>query len=208
MSYSKNANEATKNIYSQMIALLRFNFSLPQAVDKISLIRDTQRLSDMVMLRLYLNEYIKTHGNVAPQLESGSYVRGQTFSVWPSWQAELGSALKQTLPKDPLNHFKWVEALENHTGAVCNSETFNKKCPATDITYQCVVPGLYCVNCPKDYDMKTCYNSQTQVFSNLYTEPKEHPVYEYNASATDKAKYDLKFMFEIITKTHVMAPKL
>ncbi|MEK7159833.1 MAG: hypothetical protein AAB766_05035, partial [Patescibacteria group bacterium] len=89
LSYSKNANEATKNIYSQMVNLLRFNFNL--SVSKIALIRDTQRLSDMVMMRLYLNEYIKTHGNVAPQLESGSYVRGQTFSVWPSWQKELGA---------------------------------------------------------------------------------------------------------------------
>jgi hypothetical protein len=204
LSYSKNANEATKNIYSQMIALLRFNFGLNAS--KIALIRDTQRLSDMVMMRLYLNEYIKTHGNVAPQLESGSYVRGQTFSVWPSWQKELGTVLKQTLPKDPLNHFKWVDALVNNTGAICESDSFKNKCPWTDATYQCVVPGLYCVNCPKDYDALTCYNSQLQKFSDLYTNPLEHPVYEYNVNATG-AKYDLKFMFEVGNKAdHLVAP--
>ena len=186
-----------------MVNLLRFNFGL--SVSKIALIRDTQRLSDMVMMRLYLNEYIKTHGNVAPQLESGSYVRGQTFSVWPSWQKELGATLKQTLPKDPLNHFKWVDALKSYTGAVCKKGLVENYCPQTSNEYQCVVPSLYCVNCPKDYDMQTCYNSQMQKFSNLYTDPNVNPVYEYNVNATDESKYDLKFMYEI-DKNHIGKP--
>jgi hypothetical protein len=130
-----------------------------------------------------------------------------SFSVWPSWQNELGATLKQTLPNDPLNHFKWEKAMFNNKGMPCLNEL---KCPDPVAAYQCAAPEKYCVNCPVGYDKTTCYDSGNQKFFNFYANPDEHPVYSYQydpEKTGNKSAYKIDFMLEITSKTYNIAPK-
>ncbi|MFH0779475.1 MAG: LamG-like jellyroll fold domain-containing protein [Parcubacteria group bacterium] len=110
LGYSQGANAAKQNIYSQLLSLIKFNFQYQETLsgDKAAVIRDTKRVNDLVMMRAYLNQYKSAHAGAVPQLGAGTYVRGQTISVWPSWQKELGGALGRTLPLDPQNHFQYT----------------------------------------------------------------------------------------------------
>jgi hypothetical protein len=92
---------------------------------KAKLIRDTKRLADLQVIASKLlnfysinrcsNDFSRTCksssdcygggtcGNYYPDLKAGTYISGKTFSVWPSWQDELGKALGFKLPEDPIN---------------------------------------------------------------------------------------------------------
>ena len=94
---------------------------------KAKLIRDTKRLADLQniasrLLRFYSasrcsNDFERscktnsdcygggTCGNYYPALKAGTYIPGKTFSVWPSWQNELGKSISMALPTDPINKF-------------------------------------------------------------------------------------------------------
>lgn len=202
LGYSRNSGAETMNIYSQMVKYIKFNLNRDASSDpdKSQIIRDTKRISDMVLMRIYLENYKNAHGNKVPMLESGSYVRGQTFSVWPSWQGELGRELGAELPRDPENHFKWETPAESgdYTGEICSveDETPILKCP--DLSYQCAVPGFACVNCAQGYNGETCYNSSNQLFANIYAgHETDHPVYSYKASASGLQNcYELKYRLE------------
>jgi|GEM_PF-2713949 hypothetical protein len=221
LGYSDGANEATMNIYTQLVNNLLMNTDLVVSPDisvqKVKLIRDTQRVMDMVMMRNYLNIYKQTppHNGSVPQLESGTYVRGRTFSVWPSWQEELGSAMTQTLPTDPLNHFLWQSANNGNSGVQCmNAGEYVEDpgdvyyCPVPEggqaSDYQCVVPKNFCVKCPSGYDTQTCYNSSNYEFFNLYDEnPNMHPVYSFEVDPLDtgsSSSYKINFIQELLPK--------
>ncbi|NQT49808.1 Ig-like domain-containing protein [Candidatus Kuenenbacteria bacterium] len=206
LGYSHGSNEATLNIYSQLVSLIKYNINVTQSlIDKKIFIKDTKRVADMVTLRLMLQQYSQTHNGEVPQLDAGTYERGKSFSVWPSWQEELGLALSNNLAVDPENHFKWEQANESseNTGSTCVFETSlldNIKCPGQVNEYQCIVPNKYCVACPNGYDKDTCYNSDSQKFYDLYFgNPKEHPVYSYEADplgSGNKSAYKINFRLE------------
>lgn len=119
LGYSRGANAATQNIYSQLVNFIKFNVQHADTIArKLALRRDMVRLSDIAYINQLIIRYKNATGKV-PQLESGSYVRGRTFSVWPSWQSGLGSVLGATLPTDPLNYFK---------GGSCPAGYDNKTC--------------------------------------------------------------------------------
>lgn len=61
-----------------------------------------------------------------PTLKEGTYLTGQTLSVWPSWSV-LGSALGQALPVDPINRLAPAGTCENRTDIFCVSDS---NCPA------------------------------------------------------------------------------
>jgi len=69
---------------------------------KADVVRDTRRLADLYDLKYALNEYCSANGNY-PLLGAGTYLIGQTISVWPSWQNELARELKIKIPLDPVN---------------------------------------------------------------------------------------------------------
>lgn len=93
--------------------------------DKGKLTRDTRRLGDIQDINWLLADYHKQKrcsndkaltcsdstacygggvcGNYYPDLPSGTYISGRSFSVWPSWQATLGNVLGSALPIDHLN---------------------------------------------------------------------------------------------------------
>jgi len=238
LGFSANANGLTQNIYNQMWDLLKFNLNIMNEnnLPKIKLVRDYLRYSDMVYLRNLVDEYKRSNGGSAPNLAAGSYVRGQTFSVWPSWQNELGKALKKSLPIDPLNHFLYVSAGlgENYTGQACSLDgEIAAACPGSSCKnsagelcdptqdsqdcycneeYQCAVPGSYCVSCPQGYDKQTCYNSDTQEFSAVYNQQASlNPVYYYlfdPYAIGNNSSYQFKFMKELSQLNHRVSPVL
>ena len=57
-----------------------------------------------------------------PTLKEGTYLTGQTLSVWPSWSV-LGSALGQALPVDPLNRLGPAGTCVSSTNKFCLSNT-------------------------------------------------------------------------------------
>lgn len=71
---------------------------------KSVVIRDLQRISTLTDLRELLFSYKQANGRY-PNLESGTYLKHNTASTWPSWK-DFASQIKATaLPSDPLNVF-------------------------------------------------------------------------------------------------------
>ncbi len=64
----------------------------------------------------------------APTLSEGTYLIGQTLSVWPSW-SNLGNALGQALPVDPINQMALAGTCSIHTNTFCTKDA---NCPATE----------------------------------------------------------------------------
>ncbi|MFA6106513.1 MAG: hypothetical protein WC745_02450 [Patescibacteria group bacterium] len=69
---------------------------------KARLVRDTIRLSDLAEIKIALNNYYGR--GYYPKLESGTYLKGRTISVWPSWQENFAGELGlKPLMVDPVN---------------------------------------------------------------------------------------------------------
>ena len=73
-------------------------------------------------------------GNYYPALQAGTYVANRSFSVWPSWQDNLGNALGAILPVDPLNNIVGFKGCENNTDGYVTTTCWNEttktmKCP-------------------------------------------------------------------------------
>jgi hypothetical protein len=102
ISYNQAAENATIDIFGQILKHWKFNFNITEAPKKAKIVRDTKRLVDLSDMRLALANYRATHSGY-PSLSAGSYLAGKSISVWPSWQATLGAALGVTMPHDPFN---------------------------------------------------------------------------------------------------------
>lgn len=70
---------------------------------KAKLVRDTKRLSDLVEIKIYVENY-KTANSYYPKLSAGTYLPNKTISVWPSWQDNFAGVIGfSNLPVDPRN---------------------------------------------------------------------------------------------------------
>ncbi len=99
MSYNQNAKSETLNIYNQLLNSWTFNINLSPSV-KRAVQRDTYRLEDLHTIANALEDY-KSKFGYYPKLESGTYIKGMSFSTWNSWQDTLGLELNRALPIDP-----------------------------------------------------------------------------------------------------------
>lgn len=108
LSYNEDAASETQQIYNELLETWTFNIQSSLMgnceEDKEKVVRDTKRVNDLGTMAYLLAEYYDENENY-PALESGSYVQGMTTSKWPSWQANLGNALGQSLAEDPVNEF-------------------------------------------------------------------------------------------------------
>jgi hypothetical protein len=127
IGYNDKANSNTITIAGQLIKYIRFNTNLLTAgtASQYQVVkRDIQRMNDRTDIDGLLTAYRNKNG-VYPAIDSGTYVKGQSFSTWPSWQAALGNELGATLPKDPFNLFYQYPAAETFTcvdaGCLCKS---------------------------------------------------------------------------------------
>lgn len=107
ISYNEKADASTVAVYNELVKNWIFNanegdFGGSDQLVKVQ--RDTKRLADLVQLKGYLENYHGSTG-VYPTLESGSYLKNFSTSLWPSWQANLGANLANSLPTDPSNKF-------------------------------------------------------------------------------------------------------
>ena len=48
-----------------------------------------------------------------PDLQEGTFIRAMSTSLWPSWSAQLGNELGQSIPQDPINEFFCDDAAFN-----------------------------------------------------------------------------------------------
>ncbi len=101
-----------------MLENFKFNrntdLSADCAIEKVALIADTDRVTDLGTIAYLLSSYYYNDTDVNgvddfPALASGSYISGFTTSIWPSWNDTFGSLLGQTLETDPVNAFADAE---------------------------------------------------------------------------------------------------
>jgi len=192
VSYTDNATGKTLNIVGQFINNLKFNKNL-NFPEKKKLTRDIKRVNEIAYIKNLLNKYNGFYSSY-PKIEAGSYVKHETSSVWPSWQAELANALGALLPNDPLNYF----ALESPF--VPEGEVNTEKYSVCGAGYcekaksQCLA-DLYCRMCPQEYSINTCYDSKNQKFYNAVMGAENfNPVYYYKY--IDDENYELNYQLE------------
>ncbi|MCK5357936.1 MAG: hypothetical protein KAJ48_06030, partial [Elusimicrobiales bacterium] len=87
--------------------------------DKAEIIRDVKRLQDLADIETRVIAYYNEN-NKYPSLSSGSYLKNQTLSVWPSWQKVLAQYLGGNLPIDPINAL--AECPDNYHSVTCWDE--------------------------------------------------------------------------------------
>ena len=138
ISYNQSAEDATIDIFGQILTYWKFNTNLTssgtcsQSIDTICLAdnncpigeyclsqkartaRDTIRLADIAEIKINLENYKSSYGYY-PRLISGSYLPSQTLSVWPSWQDNLATELGVVLPVDPVNKLGSCEGYDETT---------------------------------------------------------------------------------------------
>lgn len=80
----------------------------------------------------------EVYGGTVPNLESGSYLRTLSTSLWPSWQTELGASLGGEMPIDPVNEFSdcQVEGANYNPETCFDSEAQKFLCPEDSLIYQ------------------------------------------------------------------------
>ncbi|PKL72140.1 hypothetical protein CVV26_02850 [Candidatus Kuenenbacteria bacterium HGW-Kuenenbacteria-1] len=149
ISYNEGASSETIEIFNRMIANWKFNANVAITPEqKAQLRNDIKRWADINNIKSLLEDYKEKYGYY-PKLESGTYMTNHTVSTWPSWQLELGKALVNFLPIDPINTF-----------GSCPEETktINKK----QIIFK--------------YDSKTCWDKENKAYAGDITDEILYPV--------------------------------
>ncbi len=100
ISFAQGSSAQGAQVYDQLFKNWKFNTNIIDPDARAALRRDTRRRATLLSLRRALAAY-KTKAGKYPDLVSGSYIRGVTFSSWPSWQQSFGVALGGALPTDP-----------------------------------------------------------------------------------------------------------
>ena len=99
---------------------------------KSKIVRDSQRWSTLMQLR----SAVLTQRNAGfPKLDSGTYLRSQSVSTWPSWTEVLASAVGRDIPEDPLNAYTGcAEGADPETCFNASSNIY--QCPVGSHVYQ------------------------------------------------------------------------
>ncbi len=91
---------------------------------KAKVIRDVKRAGQAVEITEALNRYYSSFGSY-PKLSAGSYLSGQTLSLWPSWSANFLKEL--SLPAnfvDPINRLGYCPGFDKATCWSASSSRF------------------------------------------------------------------------------------
>ncbi|MBP6859306.1 MAG: hypothetical protein KBC69_01625 [Candidatus Magasanikbacteria bacterium] len=78
--------------------------------------------STIIVLALSFLFFYKAVAANIPPLKEGTYLVGQTLSVWPSWSL-LGTALGQALPTDPINQLGLAGTCAVNTNRFCLNDS-------------------------------------------------------------------------------------
>lgn len=148
MSFNQNAQTETQKIFSQLLNSWEFNTNITNIESKKRAQRDTIRLEDLNYINDLIEKYKQANGTY-PVLDSGTYVRGYSFTTWPSWNQAFASLLGSALPVDPVNKFKQCgPAFSEKTCWDSVSRTFddasilktNKQLDTGSYVYQYITP--------------------------------------------------------------------
>ncbi|MCD6435470.1 MAG: VWA domain-containing protein, partial [Clostridiales bacterium] len=162
--------------------------------NKQKIIRDLKRLEDLQKVNKSLESYKYNNGSY-PILNAGTLLVGVSYSVWPSWQSELGLSIV-----DPINKFSTAscpyalkECIDIHgdpVGRICD---FDSDCELNE-SCQDSVENLY--------NQKTCFNATNFEFNeDAYFVPEDTYLYRYQ-SLDNGAKYQFNYHMEYLE--HVM----
>jgi len=134
ISVTQNPSPGLQSVFDQMLQNWFFNTNVngvchdPDSSDytiiesdKTCIQRDLKRLAALSDITQRLRAYKATNGNY-PSLQSGSFLSGLSFSVWPSWQNRLGASLSTNIPVDPSNKIASCPAGQAQDGT-CWNET-------------------------------------------------------------------------------------
>jgi len=98
---------------------------------KLKLMRDMQRLGDITDISADI-------GSTTPQIESGSFVRSLSSSIWGSWSDVLATSLGVSIASDPLNEYIrcGLGSYSDYDSETCVNETTGEYiCPLGSRTY-------------------------------------------------------------------------
>lgn len=192
ISINKEAQESTKKVFDKIIDSFEFNINLTDnkycdgdatrscssnydcvdrngnpilpstgtcSADKTKMRRDWQRI-------VILKDILDKLGNqtTVPALTSGTYIPGQTKSVWPSW-GNFASQAGGGLGSDPLNKWTSCSYCSNSTGSPVTLCSSDEDCGA----------GNTCVT----VDSQTCWDD----INNRFICPKLRNVFSYKLDA-------------------------
>jgi len=104
--------------------------------DKLRMVRDMKRISDMVQSRQTIVD--ANTGSGYPRLEAGTFLRARTNTAWPSWSNVLGSEIKSQLPVDPINAFMECKStgMTFDLNTCWNSADKVYQCPSDSYVYE------------------------------------------------------------------------
>ncbi|MCR4280346.1 MAG: hypothetical protein NUV82_02910, partial [Candidatus Komeilibacteria bacterium] len=155
LSYSQEANAATKNIFNQLYSNWILNTNITSVDRKAMLARDTRRWEDIVSMRSALSSYAAVNDGNYPPLGSGSYLAGTSVSVWDSWNNNLGPTLGITMPTDPINQH--VSCPAGHDSLTCwNPTNTQYTCPLNSHVYRYTnLVGDYSLSVNFEFEPKT-----------------------------------------------------
>lgn len=132
ISLNENPSAEMKIAYGQMVE--NFIFTLDGMTAKDEIVRDTKRITHLGELADLLNVSYKEK-ETYPALIAGTFLKGFSNSVWPSWKETLGPEIgKSNLPQDPTNDFEPDCAFDPIT---CWDDSAHQyQCPADSQVYQ------------------------------------------------------------------------
>ena len=116
-----------------------------------------------------------------PSLKEGTYLTGQTLSVWPSWSL-LGNSLGVVLPTDPINQLATAGTCAVTTNRFCTKDSDCPAAAATTTPEKCVI-----------HDPETGWSVADRRFS--FACSKDSYAYRYIASTTPGV-YTVRARFE------------
>jgi cysteine-rich repeat protein len=159
-SINTDAQKDTRQVFEQLVRNLNFNINLTNygycgldaqnpyfqktcktdfdcssgevcsaTIDK--LLRNYQRLRDLHAVESILDKFLQEN-NFAPDFKEGSYLKGQTLSVWPSW-SDFSNVVGSSLPVDPINQLGIAGTCSASTNKFCVQDS---ECPPTE---KCVI---------------------------------------------------------------------
>ena len=136
--------------------------------------------SAMVVAALGFFVYQKVFAVTAPALKEGTYLTGQTLSVWPSWST-LGNFLGQALPTDPINQLALAGTCATRTNIFCTADS-QCQVPVNTTSEKCVL-----------HDPETGWSVANRRFS--FACSRASYAYRYIVSSTPGA-YTVRARFE------------
>ncbi|MFH1973015.1 MAG: hypothetical protein ABIK13_00180 [Patescibacteria group bacterium] len=157
---------------------------------KLKLARDTERVADFAAMSRDIED-VKAKTGTYPKLAAGSFLQGFSTSRWPSWFAELSSALGGEPPRDPVNQFLSCGRC-SQSRTVCGSK---EDCPVGQTCDGVSYQGGEFISTTTT-EAATCWNTEERKYYCPRINVSPSRVYQYR-SVNGGVRYELSAEFEV-----------